>query len=108
MLSFDFLLLLDWTNQYFLDNSLCLFYGLDVLNNKYLIFSGYYDLLSDISESFGVWIALLVLTTSALTLSVFIQQSNNYAVLKIKNVVKSNSAMFVTYRSFLKYVSLNK
>lgn len=107
MLSFDFLLLLDWTTKYFLDNLTCLFYGLDVLSNKYLLFAGYYDLLVDISESFGIWVSLLVLITSTLTLTVFVQQSNSYAVLKIKNVTKSNSSMIVTYKNFLKYVSSN-
>jgi len=54
MLFSDVSLLLDYTLQYSLSNFSCLFYGLDTLSMKYLFFAGYYDLLVDISEGFGI------------------------------------------------------
>ena len=112
MLFFDVSLLLDYTLQYSLSNFSCLFYGLDTLSMKYLFFAGYYDLLVDISEGFGIWIALLVLTTSSLTLTVSIQQTNAPTILGLKsitaNTLKTNSATLLAYRNFLRYIPQNK
>lgn len=69
-------------------------YGLDITTMKNLFTAGYCDLLVDISEGFGIWITLLVLTTSSMSLTVNIQQFNASAILGVKNLstdsVKSN------------------
>jgi len=54
MLFSNIFVLLDYTIQYFVNNFTCIFYTLDTLNTKYLFFTGYYDLLVDISEGFGI------------------------------------------------------
>tara|TARA_B110000977_G_scaffold92018_1_gene121998 strand:- start:479 stop:721 length:243 start_codon:yes stop_codon:yes gene_type:complete len=79
---------------------------------KYLFFAGYYDLLVDISEGFGIWIVLLILTTSSLTLTISIQQINAPTILGLKNIsagtLTTNAATLLAYRNFLRYIPQNK
>ena len=112
MLFSNLSLLLDYTANYPLCNANSLSYGLDALNTVYLLLSGYYDLLVDISEGFGIWISLSVLTISSLTLTVSIQQINAPTILGIKNIspntLKSTSSTLVAYKNFLRYLPQNK
>ena len=62
------------------DNLLCLFYGVEVLAEKYAIFASYYDLLSDIADSYGIYTALAVLTISGTLLLVVVQETSYYAL----------------------------
>lgn len=112
MLFSNISLLLDYTLQYVLTNFTCVFYTLDTLNIKYLFFSGYYDLLVDISEGFGIWIVLLVLTSSSLTLTILVQQFNmpttlgttkSLYTLYSKNT-QTNSTRLLSYKNFLRFI----
>lgn len=67
------------TFSYLNENLSCLFYGTDVLVTRYAFFASYHDLLADISEAFGVWVALLVLVVSSLTVLVSIQQTTSFS-----------------------------
>jgi hypothetical protein len=112
MLFSNISLLLDYTLQYVLSNFTCIFYTLDTLNIKYLFFSGYYDLLVDISEGFGIWIVLLVLTSSSLTLTVLIQQFNMPTTLgttkslytSYSKNAQTNSTRLLSYKNFLRFI----
>ena len=65
------------TVQYITENLSCLTYAGDVIVNKYLIYTSYYDLLVDISEGFGVWVSIVVLTLALLALSVAIHKEES-------------------------------
>ena len=75
MLLYNIYLTLLYVLLYLQENFTCLLYGLDILLTKYLFLISYYDLLVDISEGFGVWIALLILILASLTLLITIQIS---------------------------------
>lgn len=67
------------TFNYLNENLSCLFYGVDVLATRYAFFASYHDLLADVSEAFGVWVALLVLVTSSLAVLVVAQQTSSFS-----------------------------
>lgn len=94
------------TLTYITENLSCLSYGIEVFIYKYLINFACYDLLVDISESFGVWTVLFVLLTSSLLVSVLAHQYNNTC----KNTLNTstNAAKPNTYKSFLKFSTLTK
>lgn len=98
------------TLNYLNENLSCLFYGADVLATRYAFFASYHDLLADISEAFGVWVALLVLVVSSLTVLVSIQQTTSFTWESNKSAntgVKSNTNL-TTYRTFTKFTSKGK
>jgi hypothetical protein len=98
------------TFNYLNENLSCLFYGVDVLATRYAFFASYHDLLADISEAFGVWVALLVLVVSSLTVLVSIQQTTSFSWESTKsNTTETNSSSNLTaYRTFTKFISKNK
>jgi hypothetical protein len=67
--------LLQHTVNYLIENLSCMLYGADVLVTRCAFFTSYHDLLTDISEAFGVWVVILVLTVSSLTVLITIQQT---------------------------------
>ena len=67
------------TFSYLNENLSCLFYGLDLLATRYAFFASYHDLLADIAEAFGIYVALVVLVLSALTVLIAIQQTTSFA-----------------------------
>lgn len=98
------------TFNYLNENLSCLFYGVDVLATRYAFFASYHDLLADISEAFGVWVALLVLVVSSLTVLVSIQQTTSFSWESSKSAnteVKSNTRLTI-YKTFTKFTSKNK
>lgn len=102
--------LITHTLNYLNENLSCLFYGADVLATRYAFFASYHDLLADISEAFGVWVALLVLVVSSLTVLVTIQQTTSFAWESSKLIstgVKTNTNL-VSYMTFTKFTSKNK
>ena len=95
--------------QYIEENLYCLFYGIELLATRYSFFASYFDLLADLSEAFGVWIALLVLMTSTITAMAVIQQvtTSSKDVFKL-NVSSSNlkaTNNFVQYKYFLNFIA---
>lgn len=98
------------TLSYLNENLSCLFYGADVLATRYAFFASYHDLLADIAEAFGVWVALLVLVVSSLTVLVSIQQTTSFSWESTKSAltgVKSNSNLTI-YKTFTKFTSKGK
>ena len=79
MLSSTHLNLTSHTISYLNENLSCLFYGVDVLATRYAFFASYHDLLADIAEAFGIWVALMVLVVSSLTVLIAIQQTTAFA-----------------------------
>lgn len=81
------------------ENLLCLFYGLDVLADKYSFFAAYHELLTDIAEVFGSFVALSVLILSGIAVLVFVQQVtvSSYGVAK-SLAAKGKSSQFLSYR----------
>ena len=98
------------TLSYLNENLSCLFYGADVLATRYAFFASYHDLLADISEAFGVWVALLVLVVSSLTVLVSIQQTTSFSWESAKPAttgIRSNTNL-TTYQTFTKFISKGK
>lgn len=97
------------TFSYLNENLSCLFYGFDVLATKYAFFASYHDLLADVAEAFGIWVALMILVVSALTVLIVVQQTTSFAwesskSNSTKTVATSN---LVSYKSFTKFNSKN-
>jgi hypothetical protein len=96
------------TVQYITENLSCLTYAGDVIVNKYLIYTSYYDLLVDISEGFGVWVSIVVLTLALLALSVAIhkEESSTTNLPQTKGTPKkSNLANSSSYSSFTRFIA---
>jgi len=91
--------------NYLIENVYCLFYGFDLLASKYMLFASYLDLITDISEAFGVWVALLVLVLSAITSMLVVQQVITYSLSSLKRTVTgtqtNESVNLSNYRYFL-------
>jgi len=81
------------------ENLLCLFYGLDILAAKYSFFAAYHELLTDIAEVFGSFVALSVLILSGLAVLVFVQQItvSSFGIAK-SLAAKGKSSQFLSYR----------
>jgi len=81
------------------ENLLCLFYGLEVLAAKYSFFAAYHELLTDIAEVFGSFVALAILILSGLAVLVFVQQVTvrSYGIAK-SLAAKGKSSQFLSYR----------
>jgi hypothetical protein len=94
------------TYNYFFENLTCLTYGLEILVYKYLINFTYYDLLVDISESFGIWIVLFILLTSSLLVSVLIHQYSSNTKNNLNNTTSESKTN--EYKTFLKFITLPK
>jgi len=92
-----------------MENVSCLFYGFDLLATKYMLFASYLDLITDISEAFGVWVALLVLVLSAVTSMLIIQQVITFSLSSLKRSVNSNqsnqSVNLSNHRYFFNFLS---
>lgn len=97
---------LSHTFAYLTENLSCLSYGFEVLLHKYLINFACYDLLVDISESFGVWVVLFVLLASALLTSVVVHKHSH--VSKTPNTAAAQQATPSTFKAFLKFTTLSK
>ena len=97
------------TFSYLSENLSCLFYGFDVLATRYAFFASYHDLLADIAEAFGIWVALMVLVISSLTVLVAIQQTTSFAweSSKVNNNKTTSTANLTSYKSFTKFNSKN-
>lgn len=93
-------------STYLSENLLCLFYGIDLLATKYAFFASYHDLLTDIAEAFGVWVALTVLVLSGLVLLVSIQSiaSNSLARLASSNSTTNVLAGTTAYKYWSKFI----
>lgn len=94
--------------SYLTENLYCLAYGFDLIASKYMLFASYLDLITDISEAFGVWVALLVLILSAITAMVVIQQTITYSFNSLTKSVPNSfnkSVGLVEYRYFLNFIS---
>lgn len=96
--------------SYLNDNLTCLFYGVDVLATRYAFFASYHDLLADIAEAFGIWVALLILVVSSLTVLVSIQQTTTFSweSNKSSTVEVNSNAKLMTYKTFTKFLTKNK
>lgn len=96
-----------FTFNYISENLLCLFYGIDVLATRYAFFASYHDLLVDIAESFGVWVALLTLVISSTTVLVCIQQTLSFSwEASSKTVGQVSTASLATaYQKFTSFFS---
>ena len=94
------------TLAYLTENLTCLSYGFEVLIHKYLINFVCYDLLVDVSESFGIWVVLFVLLTSSLLLSVVILSYTAYN--KAASVDVPTPQKQLTFSTFLKFSTLEK
>ena len=94
---------------YLNENLTCLFYGLDVLSTKYALFASYQDLLADVAEAFGIWVALMILVVSALTVLVVVQQTTvfSWEAAKVDTNKVSTQSNLVTYRTFTKISAKN-
>ena len=93
--------------KYLADNLSCLSYAGDVVVSKYLIYTSYYDLLVDISEGFGVWVAITVLILALSSLSVMIHDTELPTTTLSSSKVglkKSNVANLLTYSSFVRFM----
>lgn len=55
-------------------NTSCLFYGAQLAASKSSLIVSYFDLLVDLSETFGVWVVLSMITLAAVTALAIIQQ----------------------------------
>lgn len=92
---------------YISENLTCLFFGFDLLFKNSIVMASYYDLITDVAEGFGVWIALLILILPSLTLLVVVQQLGtivssfgiNLAKNKLNKISNTNA-----YKNFLKIV----
>jgi len=95
--------------NYLMENVYCLFYGFDLLATKYMLFASYLDLITDISEAFGVWVALIVLILSAVTSMLIIQQVVTFSVSSLKRSVNSTqtnqSVNLSNHRYFFNFFS---
>ena len=94
------------TISYITENLSCLSYGFEVILNKYLINFACYDLLVDISESFGIWVVLFVLLTSSLLLSIVIHSYTSYS--KTSSAETTIPQKQLTFSTFLKFSTLEK
>lgn len=92
--------------NYLIENLSCLSYGFEIIINKYLINFACYDLLVDISESFGVWVVVFVLLTSALLVSITIH--HHTSVNKGSESPKTKQAQPIIFKSFLRFSTLTK
>merc|ERR1711990_339792 len=92
------------TWSYVFENLSCLMYGIETLLHKYLINFACYDLLVDISESFGIWIVLFILFNASLLLSVTIH-SYGYTP-KTTNPVSSSLNTKLSLNSFIRFITL--
>ena len=102
----SFTAMLSHTFAYLTENLTCLTYGFEILLHKYLINFACYDLLVDISESFGVWVTLFVLVASALLTSVVVHKHSQ--VTKSANTSASEQAKPSDLKAFLKFSTLPK
>jgi hypothetical protein len=102
--------ILNHTISYLTENLSCVFYGVDVLATRYAFFASYHDLLTDISEAFGVWVAILVLATSALTVLASIQQTltSTWESSTSDKTQTTTSSLLVTYKTFTLLFSKNR
>ena len=93
------------TPNYIFENLSCLSYGFEVLLHKYLINFSCYDLLVDISESFGIWVVIFVLVCASLNTSTAIHQHSKPSKEYTTNSFKNKTSV---YSSFVKFVTLQK
>ena len=95
----EWLFLLLNFKEYVLDTLSCLMYTVELISVNLSYILSYNDLLVDIAESFGVWVTVLVLLSSHITVLSIIHNSTNNS--SLKNKLPSSR----TYNYFLKYWS---
>ena len=91
----------------FLDNGITtILCFVDEFMQKYVYAFSYVDLLVEISESFGLWIAIVVLFLASLVLSTFIQQYKkpllNNSQLPISKPLMNKHLTVATYKHFFR------
>ena len=98
-------IMISHTTNYIFENLSCLSYGFEVILHKYLINFSCYDLLVDISESFGIWVVIFVLVCASLNTSTAVHQHSKPSKEQAASSEKNQSSV---YASFLKFVTLQK
>lgn len=99
--------LLRSTLGYLGENLSCLFYAVDALAAKYAFFASYHDLLADIAEAFGIWVALLVLVGSSLATSAAVQQvaTSAWEITGLQMPYLNRLSLLVTYKTLARRVA---
>lgn len=88
---------------YINDNLTCLFYYLELLFRTSLYLMSYNDLLVDISESFGVWVTVIVLLSSYVSTLVTIHHVSDRS--SIKSKLYNKLPNLSSYKLLKKYFS---
>lgn len=87
---------------YAVENLECLFYGVELLAVNFSFFWAFFDLLVDISESFGILAAASVIMAAYTTTLFFIHHVSDLVSVKVNSLLNSKSSKLLNTYNKLK------